>query len=429
MGNRELLEQAGAALDQLGVKALSPTVPTTATMASGEFMDRKAVEHLVDLGVSQSAWLSAVSLKLRSQRKGEVPRIQINEVVTEGVEENGNSTISTHPDTSNVSFECKKYQSTWYITHESVREAAASGEPDYDNKVRGAFAKAIGNDMARAGLLGDTALPATTRLNRLLRQRDGWLKQIRTGGNVFQTTRGSAFAWSLFPALLGNMPEEFADDADLRFLISSKIDLGLTNLLATANSGPAAGSELSDRAATQRKRFEAMGIPPLILPQMPTTLGFDTLAGSAVDADSVADDADGTLTALVDTLLGAYAAGNAGRRVKITHDTTGESETLTVTDESSHNYIHSVGSLGQSSISTTASDYTVDVADCTSALLSNPVNLGLVLCDKMRAYRKFEQEAERWRIDVYWEADFIVHNLEATVLQDGIVTPRFSYGS
>lgn len=425
--NQELLAQAGQVLDSMGVrKALTPTVITTDSAATGEFMDRTQVERLVDLTVSQSAWLSACSVKLRSQRSGEMPRLVINDVVTEGVDENAGASPTTHPDTSNVAYDARKFQATWYYTIEDVREARASGEPDFEGKVRGAFAKAMGNDLARWFLNGDVLLNTSTRLNRLLRRRDGILKKARATANYATTTRGSAFSQALFSALLYALPEVYRDDPDLRWLYSSSLDLAFTNLLAQL---AATGSTLGDRAIVERRRFDPSGILPLIVPQLPTDGGFANLLGTTSDADAVADDGDGTMTVTVNTLFGGYDADHAGRVVRILCEATGDSEDCVVADTGAALVLYTVGSLGQAVISVVPADYTLDLADCTCALLTNPLNLCLVLCDKMRSYRKFEQEAERWRIDVFYEGDAVIFNPDAVSFQDGVISPRYTFGA
>lgn len=424
--NAELLERAESAFQRVGVKKTA-TVPTTASLATGDFMNRAQVERLVDLTVGQSDWLSACSLRMRSQRAGEIPRIVISEVVTEGVDENAGATIATHPGTDNVPYNAGKFQATWYLTLEDLREAAATGEVDFDSKVRKAFAKAMGNDLARAAMNGDEDLGTGSRLNRLLRKRDGWLKKIRATGNRATTTLGSAFARGVFPALLDMLPEEFLDDPGLRWFMSSKVDLDWTDTLA--GLGASVGSALGDRALTERERHKPYGIPQLLIPQIPTSEGFARLIGTTAAADTIADDGDGTLTATVSTMLGGAAAGNAGRKVKILCSATGQSETLTVLWTGAANTLESAGSLGQSTISTTAADYVLDLADITPILCTNPLNLCLVLCDKIRAYRKWQQEFERWRIDVFYDADFVLFNEDATALQDGVILPSFSFGA
>ena len=438
MSTRALLASMGSSLAALGVgiapgdsetvkatKALTPTVPTTSTLQTDNFMNQAQVERLVDLTVSQSGWLSAVTVKTRQQRAGTIPRMVINDVVTEGVGENDGGTVATSPDTDEVAYNCRKYKSTWFLTFEDVAEARAHGEPDFDGAVRRAFAKAMGNDMARASLNGNTSLDASSRLNRLLRHRDGFLVKARQSANYLQTTRGSAWSRNLYPAMLRQLGTEYKDDPRLRWLLPPMLDEDFTNYL----QGLGDGARLRDEALTTRQRWAPMGIPGIMIPQWPTDQGFATVAGSAVDADSVADDGDGTLTAVVDTLFGGYNASHAGRSVTITNDATGQSETLTVVDTGAQLEIRSVGSLGQSTISTTASDYTLDLADLTGAMLTNPANLFMVLCRQIRAYRKWEQEAERWRVDVYYEADFGIFNSDALVLQEGIVPSSISFGS
>jgi hypothetical protein len=434
----QLLASMGSALGAFGVvndpnganaeraaKALSPTVPTTDSLATEHFLNTPQAEAMIDLTVSQSEWLQVVTVKPRDQRAGNIPRLVINDVVTEGVPENGGRTIATHPDTSEVSYNCAKYQATWFLTLEDVAEAAAHGEPDFEAKVRGAFAKAMGNDMARAALRGDTSLDSSSRLNRLLRQRDGWLKQARASANYGTTTRGSAWSRSLYPAMTAMLPDQFADDANLRWLHGRSLDESFTNYA----QGLGDGSALRDRALLERTRFRPMGIDGLIVPQWPSDQGFAALSGTAVDPDVATDDADGTITFRVDTLFGGYSATHAGRRVKVTCETTGATETLTVADESSHLVIHTTGSLGQGTISETEANYTLDLADTTGIMLTNPRNLYVVICRKIRAYRKFEQEAERWRLDVFYEADFGIFQPDAMVLQEGVVPTSVTFGS
>lgn len=429
--NQEMLEQASAVLAESGVrvnKALSPTVPTTDSLATGDFMNRKQVDALVDLTVSQNAWLAATSVLTRTQKSGEINRIVINDVVTEGVTENAGQTVSTHPDTDTIEYQTGKYQATWYMTREDIREARASGEANFGGKVRAAFAKAMGNDLGRAALLSDTTLPASSRLNRLLRKRDGWLKKIRASGIRHTTTRGSAYARELYAAMLDAMPDEYADDPSLRWLVPRKLDLGFTQEMAAA--GEAGGfPNLGERAMATRERLMPHGIAQLIVPQMPTTQGADTVDDTADDADAVADDGDTTLTATVNTLFGGASSTHQGRKVTITYTPNGQSETLTVAWTGSALVVRTAGSLGQSSIDTDETNYAVDFADLTSAILTNPANLGVVICDQVRAYQKFEQEFERIRIDIYYEADFILFNENAVVLQDGIIAPSYSFGA
>lgn len=428
---RELKENAEHYMTQMGVKkSATPTVMTTASLAAGEFMQRKAVEQIVDMTVSESGWLPAVSLRMRNQRSGEIPRIELNEPVTQGASEGQFQTGDNHPDTDRISYSAKKYHSNFYLTFEDLYEAAASGTNDFESVVLGAFAKRLSNDLALAALLGDEAITVgeagSTKRYNLLRVNDGWLKQIRASANRATTTRGSAFNRSLFPALQNLMPRQYRDDPKLRWLLPNILDLSWQDYVASLS--PTSGSGLGDKALTERDRIAPLGIPQLIVPQMPTDLGFSTVSAATAAADAVAA-VGGGIRFTVNTLFGAYAAGNAGRYIRVTHNGTGQSERVLVTDSGSANLATTAGTLGQSVVSTTPSDYTIDLADLTPAILGNPLNLFLVLCRGMRSYRKFEQEGERWRFDLFFEADFGLFQEDALALQDGVIAQTFTFGS
>lgn len=425
----ELLQGAGINADPNGArqeratKSETPAVMTTSSLATGEFMDRTLVEQLVDLTVGQSGWLNAATVRMRDQKKGEISRMDLNEVVTEGTSENAGDSPTTHPGTDTISYETAKFKAVWYYTVEDLREARASGESNFRGKLMAAFAKAMGNDLARWVVNGDTSLDTSTRLNRLLRQRNGWLKLARASANYYQTTRGSAFARGLFNKMLKLMPERFRDDAGLRWLLPSSLDMSWNDLL----QGYAANaSQLGEQQLQTRRRVPMQGIEQLIVPQMPTAQGFSVLAGSTADADVVSGST--SVTARVNTLFGGYSAAHAGRLVKITYDATGQSEICTVVDTGSNLTITTTGMLGQSSVSTTVTDYTLDLADITSAMLTNPGNLFIVMNSGIRAYSKFEQEFERWRIDVFYDATCGIFNEDAVVLVDGIIEPTFDWG-
>jgi len=426
--NRDLLARAGDVLAELGiggksVKALTPATITSTSAAAGELMNRTQVEQLVDLTVAQNGWLSSVTMRVRKQRKSQISRLNLNEIVTEGVSEDDGGAVTTHPDTDFIEYETAKFKSTFYLTREAIREAAVSGAPNFDQSVRKAFAKAMGNDMARWTMRGDTTLAASSRENRLLRQRDGWLKQIRDGSGLrATTTRGSAWAQALYPSLMSALPTEHREDADLRWFESSLLDMAYQDDLRSR------ATLLGDKAEAERRRHTPRGIAQIVVPQMPENLGFATLSGTAVDADAIADVA-GAVQAQVDTLLGGAAAANAGRVVSVTFDATGQSETAVVTWDGANNFALLTGSLGQTTISTTAADYTLDVADCTPVLCTNPRNLFIVMCDGIRAYRKFIQENEKIRIDIYYEATCGIFNENAIAMQDGVIVPSFTYGS
>lgn len=438
----DMLKRSAVALAALGMKPAGEMpgggvvqraideVATTANMQAGEFMDRRAVDQIIDLSVSQSGWYGETSVLTRSQRSGQITTIDMTEPVLEGVPENGGRTVLTTPETAARTYECGKYQGTYALTWEDMREARASGDANFGATFSRLFGKRVGESMCLAALRGDTDAGTATRTARLLGKRDGWLKKARAAANHATTTRGSELSRRAFSAISeGLMPDEYRMSENLRWLYSPRVNAGVTEIYgAQFENGNA--SDLAVGANVKRIIQTPMGIEPILVPQLPTNLGAATLGiASAGTPDNVSGST--TVIARVNTLLGGAAAGNAGRKVTITSLLTGQSETRTVTWDGTHNLVTTTGKLGQTSVSTTTTDYAIDIADCTPILLTNPRNLVTVVCDQIRRYFRWEQEFERWRIDLYIEMDFLILNPDALAMHDGIfVDPDvFAFGS
>lgn len=423
-GHADLIARASKVFNQLGIVQKSDLgVNTTEDLATGDFMDRSQVEKLVDLTVGQSGWLSAASFRTVNQRKGEMPRIVLSDVITQPSGENTSRNRGARFTTDRITYDCKKYEAKFYITLEDLREAAASGTTDFEAVVQNAFGKAVGNDMARWALNGDEDIAEpTTPYDVLMAHNNGWLKILRARALRYATRYGVAYARGLFKRAIAMMPQEYADDDNLRFILPRLLDLGWSDELITEGNG----NTLTTQNLTTRVRTPIHGIPQLIVPQLRVDQGSDILRSpAAAGAPGTVTSPDSNVKADVSTFLGGYVVGNAGRKIRITYNDSGLYEDCIVFNSGGANYVETEGTLGQDSVSTTSGDYTVDFADCTSVVLTNPSNLLFVLCDRVRAYRKFEEDEERWKFLLKYEADAEVFNENAAVLIDGIVPPAF----
>jgi len=409
--------------------AKSDDVATTGNLASGQFMNRTAVHGLIVDAADDSGWLGATSMKYVTQKSGEFTDMTMGDWLMEPADEGEAQTASNVPTTASIEYETTKFHGTVLYTPEDLEEAAASGEPDFLGKLRKLIAIRLGSNIAQLAINGDTDLAtgATTRENRFLGKKNGWLKQIRDSGNVLSTTRGSAYSIAAFQSAYDNLPERYQNDPNLRWMIAPML---AANAQYSFASAWASASQVANDALLTRQQAQILGIQPVQVPQMSRTQGFATLNGSTVAADAVTNPSGTIIKLRVDTLLGGAAAGNAGRKVKVTRNSTGLSETRTVTWDGTNNFVSTVGALGQGSISTTASDYTLDIADCASILLTNPRNLVNVIdVSRFRMFNKFEQEADRYRLDFYIRMCPLVYRPEAASIQDGIIVSSTSFGS
>ncbi len=337
-----------------GVSKAEDEFILTSNMAAGDFMNRKQVDELMDMVVDLSGWLGDIRVKRVEGRQGEMPQMLLSDLTTEFVTENDSTEVKTRPETRTVPYNCKKTKTEWFITTEDIIESRVSGTRDFEAKVRTAFAKAMGNDLARIALNSDTALwtDGTTRTQRALGILEGWRKQAGSGkgtmpaGNIV-SAGGGIFTPELFPYMMSVMPDEYKNHPELRWYYNSVVDLGwnksLTGLAHGVPSGATSdvggSNALGVKAASSRGTTNPFGIIPVIVPQMPINLGASS--------------------------------------------------------------------------------------DETEIYLTPKDNFILVMQYKMRAYQKFEQEYDRYRITIYSALDVCIENPEALVQLITLEVPQF----
>jgi hypothetical protein len=396
----------------IGISKADSGVHTMDNTNFGNLMPRQAVEEMVDMTRDESGWLKSINTVTRHQMAGTVPIVRINQPVTVGVGEGEGTAPARRQVTSRANYSCKKFKSMWVTTWEDLREAKAAGIQQFNEKMRKSFFTAIGNDMAWIILASDTSRGALTDWDRLLNRLDGVQKQLDSA-NVYNAA-GKAFGSGMFAMMKKKMPAKYASDPNLRFFFNATMNTlwkhSLTNTATTQKYRSAVG----DAALTTVQEFSPMGIPPLIVPQM-----LDNQGPTAIAPTSVADDGDGTATIVLTTLVtAAYVATvalGADRIYIVKNLVTGHEEFLTGVDASSTLTVYSAGAFGQDTISTTASDYSVTLADESDCYLMNPKVITAVHCDQMRSYTKHNVDNDWFETIVYHDMDVLVPTPEVAV--------------
>lgn len=383
----------------------------------GGIMPIPVVEQMITWSREQSAWLKNIASWPRSRTKGEVPLIGISGNISEGVGPNEGTKITKRPSTAMVSYQTKKFRSDYDIPYETLREFQNTPElGDFEAQIAKQFAIAWGNDRANVIMNGDTSLDDSTSLNRLLRMIDGAQKQLATA-NVYDA-EGKAWGQGIWRVMQAYMPEKYRQDPNLNWMYNDLIDILWHGSLTNTNTTERMRSGLGDQVISTPVKVPPLGKPQLIIPQLSATQGeTPTAPTDATDND------DGTITFRVATIL-ADATDSSGRIVKVTHKASGNSELCTVDyNGSSQNVITTAGSLGQDTISETASDYLVTEADETNILYGNPKGIVEVVLNEVRSYREYNKDFDRFEITSFWEMDVIVPLTEIFVNFQRILAP------
>ena len=419
--SRDVLSRLGINRGDQDLRAKSTEVNTTSSLATGQLMNQRQAYALIENTVNEAGFLTKFGRMITTNQSGNIPKMAFNRPITRGADEAVSQTHSRRPSKDDVPYDVAKLHSTLYWSTESAMQAAATGEHDLARKLFSAVSKACGNDAADLVVNGDEDLPATTDDNLLRRVQDGILKQIKGGRGRWKTTdRGKPFAPGLLYAMKRRMDRRWRSNPNNMWLWEEMLDLAWRE--NRTNAGDTSGIITGDRATTSKVEILPLGENILRVPKIATDQGFDTLAATQSNADTVVD-GGGSITFTIDTIVGGSSVDATGRIVRITHISSGETEDVVVVKSGGANKATTQGTLGQVSVSTTASHYTVDFADCTTALYCDPANVQLVFWGAVRAFYEFEQDADRYRIDVYWHMDIIILEPDAMVMQQGISLP------
>lgn len=377
----------------------------------GDLLPREAVRDLIDLTQDQSQFLQMIKIDPVSSEKGTVPFVDWTRPTLRKLAENQPLTKGTGPDTGRFPYRTQRMGAIISYTLRDLREAEAAGIDQWESKMNTLFAQQVANDLCRIIWDGDSSLDESTNdLNAMLAAFDG-IHKLAAQAHVIDASTIAAYGLGVHNVMLDKMPAPYNADAGLKWLMSRRTDSAYHRELEKL------GTALGDAAKVTGQTFSPFGIPKSVVPQLRDDLG---VSGTP---DGVTDDADGTITLQVDTLLGGAAAGNAGRTIKVTYTPSGLSEVLKATWDGSNNFIATTTNLGQTTISTTATDYTIETADETSIVLCNPDYIHLVMLDQWRASRMWNEEYERWEIRIRMEGTLVLPITRAIVITKRLTVP------
>jgi hypothetical protein len=358
--------------------------------------------------------MDAITIEDVDSPKGHVMLMRMDGTMSEKFTEGDDRLITNKPVTWNVPYTCEMLKANVIIFKKTVENYATANQGSFEDKLMPMIAKGLRQDMSKLVFRGDTTLPGTSRLNRLLHTQDGLLKLADSGQVIDKSGKG--LGDGMFSVMEDAMPEEFHDADNLKWIFNSKVDATWRLMLGLDRK-----TGIGDTVVTTGgNNLTPSGIPKLISNSIPRNMG------PSGTPDSITDDT-GNLIARVNALL-PDATDSTGRRVKITYKPTGVSETLTVSyDGSSHNIITTVGMLGQDAVDTTAANYTIQIQDETACFLMNPKGLAMVVTNNdWEAYREFNVQLRAWVLTFYYNVAVLLPQPESVVYLKRLSLPQIT---
>lgn len=249
-----------------------------ATALPNSILNAQQANRFIDLVVDQSALLRLVRVVKIDHPTGEINKLDLGSIVSEGA--GTTTTATTHtPTESVVTYTSVKYRSAFDLSTDFVEDNIEGGT--VRDTLLNMFTKRIGTDAELAAIEGDDSLAtgdAQTQENNLLGVNDGWKVILAAKVPAAQKVdaAGAASSRKLFYDMKRKIQRRYRiARPDYRWLLPPSVWDKWE--LDEGESTPAAGSEAAAatrQAGTVGRR--PFGIPQVEVPLMPEDLTYGT---------------------------------------------------------------------------------------------------------------------------------------------------------
>lgn len=160
------------------------------------------------------------------------------------------------PETDKAVMYTKRYKAEIGLTYDTVKRVVQGGQ--LMDALIEELAVAAKRDLEIAALRGDTSLAATSKLNRLLRKQDGFLKQI--SANVIDA-EGSRLSLDLLDDCQREMPKEYRSQPGLAYIGSANFPIDYKALLRARATQLGDNAILGSTPTEFDGKYQIIGIP------------------------------------------------------------------------------------------------------------------------------------------------------------------------
>lgn len=159
--------------------------------------------------------------EMRTAKTGEIDKIGIASRIVRRKTENVDDGYRAGVKTSPITYATTAIRLPWEITEETLRENIEG--QNFETIVTNLMTRQLGVDMEDLYLNGDESTPSTDPDYDFLKINDGWIKQIKNGGHVYdiQSVDSGALSLDTFYTALQKLPNKY-NNGNLRWLMSPK---------------------------------------------------------------------------------------------------------------------------------------------------------------------------------------------------------------
>lgn len=239
-------------------------------------LNRKQADRFIDLVIDHSVLLKNIRTRKVDHAKGEINKLNLGAIVTEGANVGLTSVSTRTPSESKVEYDTVKYRSAFDLVTDFVEDNIEGG--GIRDTLLNMFSKRIAIDLELAAIEGDSSLTtgdAQTDSNNLLGANDGFIKifddDVPAANKL--DANNTASSKKLFHDAKRKIPIRFrVAQPDYRWLVSPSVhdkwELDTSSRATDAGDAALFGAVIS----------RPYGIPLFEVPLMPDDLTIGTVA-------------------------------------------------------------------------------------------------------------------------------------------------------
>lgn len=191
----------------------------TGSLSSGGLLNREQARKFIKQTFDATNLSSLIRHEMRTAKTGEIDKIGIASRILRKKTENTDDGYRAKPESSQIEYATTAVRLPWEITEETLNENIEG--QNFETVVTNLMTNQLGVDLEDLYLNGDEEADSDDPDYDFLKINDGWIKQIKNGGHVYDAKSDSGMSLDMFYKLLGQIPNKF-NNGKLRWLMSPK---------------------------------------------------------------------------------------------------------------------------------------------------------------------------------------------------------------
>ena len=157
--------------------------------------------------------------EMRTAKTGEVDKIGIASRILRKKTENTDDGYRASVKTSQIEYATTAVRLPWEVTEETLRENIEG--QNLEAIITNLMTTQLGIDLEDLYLNGDEAVDASDTDHDFLYINDGWIKQLKNGGHVYDASSETSMSLDLFYKTLAQVPNKY-NNGKLRWMMSPR---------------------------------------------------------------------------------------------------------------------------------------------------------------------------------------------------------------